>query len=397
MTGPPSVSRPERIGRYRVIERIGKGAMGSVYSALDEQLGRQVAVKLMLAAFGEDPELRERFYREARITGQLTHRNIVTVFDLGEDAGQPFIVMELLDGKSLNEYLLSDVPATLDQKLDLMMQTCDGLQNAHQAGVVHRDIKPNNLLVLRDGTLKVLDFGVARLATSNLTAAGMLLGTPQYMSPEQARGQSLDARADVFSAAGVFHFMLSGHPPFGSRDMRKILNAIINEPPVALSDDEAPEALRRVLDKGLAKSPDDRYQQCADMRADIEQVRRSIAAGTQRVMDAARDRYRRVISLIEERRACGRGLAMADIDASCDDALSRIGARFPAFAGSEAMVLDRSAANAALESLQSLYNAERAALAAMQERAQERAAAGAAPAGAPRGSFWRGLLKRRSN
>ena len=149
---------------------------------------------------------------------------------------------------------MSDVPPTLDEKLDLMMQALDGLQNAHQAGVVHRDIKPNNLLVLRDGTLKVLDFGVARLAASNLTAAGMLLGTPQYMSPEQARGQNLDARADVFSAAGVFHYMLSGHPPFGARDMRKILHAIINEPPVALSDDEAPEALRRVLDKGLAKA-----------------------------------------------------------------------------------------------------------------------------------------------
>ena len=180
MTGArPRRRCPERIGRYRVVERIGKGAMGSVYSAIDEQLGRQVAVKLMLAAFEEDPDLRERFYREARITGQLTHRNIVTVFDLGEDDGRPFIVMELLDGKPLNEHLLSDVPPTLDDKLDLMMQALDGLQNAHQAGVVHRDIKPNNLLVLRDGTLKVLDFGVARLASSNLTAAGMLLGTPR--------------------------------------------------------------------------------------------------------------------------------------------------------------------------------------------------------------------------
>ena len=391
MTGAASPTLPERIGRYRVIERIGKGAMGSVYAAIDEQLGRQVAVKLMLAAFEEDPDLRERFYREARITGQLTHRNIVTVFDLGEDAGRPFIVMELLDGKPLNEHLVSEVPPTLDEKLDLMLQTLDGLQNAHQAGVVHRDIKPNNLLVLRDGTLKVLDFGVARLAASNLTAAGMLLGTPQYMSPEQARGQNLDARADVFSVAGVFHYMLSGHPPFGARDMRKILHAIINEAPVALSEDEAPEALRRVLNRGLAKAPDERYQQCADMRADIEQVRRTIAASTARVMDAARDRYRQLTSLIEERRACGRGLAIADIDASCDEALSRIGSRFPAFAGSDSALLDRSAANAALESLQSLYNAERAVLAAMQDRVLDGVSASAKP------SFWRGLLKRRSN
>ena len=395
MTGAPAPALPERIGRYRVIDRIAKGAMGSVYSAMDEQLGRQVAVKLMLAAFEEDPELRERFYREARITGQLMHRNIVTVFDLGEDAGRPFIVMELLDGRPLNEYLHSDVPATLDEKLDLMMQMLDGLQSAHQAGIVHRDIKPNNLLVLRDGTLKVLDFGVARLASSNLTAAGMLLGTPQYMSPEQARGQNLDARADVFSAAGVFHYMLSGHPPFGARDMRKILHAIINEPPVALSDDEAPEPLRRILDKGLAKAAGDRYQQCADMRTDIEQVRRSIAASTARVIDAGRARYHQLTALIEERRGCGRDLGIADIDASCDEALSRIGSRFSAFATADSVLLDRAAANAALESLQSLYNAERAALAAMQDRVLD--GASASKGGAPRESFWRGLLKRRGN
>ncbi len=221
----------------------------------------------------------------------------------------------------------------------------------------------------------------------------MLLGTPQYMSPEQARGQNLDARADVFSISGVFHYMLSGHPPFGARDMRKILNAIINEPPLPLSDDEAPEPLRKVLSKGLAKSPDDRYQQCADMRADLEQVRGSIASANSRVMDAARGRYRQLLSLIDERRSCGRGLAIAGIDASCNEALSRIQARFPAFAGSEAVLLDRAAANAALEALQSLYNAERAALAAMQERALDDASV-AAPS---KESFWRGLLKRRGN
>ena len=140
--------------------------------------------------------------------------------------------MELLDGLPLNEHLLSDVPPTLDQKLDLMMQACEGLHNAHQAGVVHRDIKPNNLHIQRDGTLKVLDFGVARLATSNLTAAGMLLGTPQYMSPEQARGQNLDARADVFSAAGVSTSCSAGIRRSGLATCGD-LHAIVNEDPVA--------------------------------------------------------------------------------------------------------------------------------------------------------------------
>lgn len=396
MTGVPS-SLPERIGRYRVIERIGKGAMGAVYSAEDEQMGRRVAVKLMLAAFEEDPELRERFYREARITGQLAHRNIVTVFDLGEEAGRPFIVMELLDGLPLNEYLGTAAATTLDARLDLMLQMCDGLQNAHQAGVVHRDLKPSNLLVLRDGTLKVLDFGVARLAESNLTAAGMLLGTPEYMSPEQARGQRMDGRADLFSAAGVFYFMLAGRPPFGTRDLRKVLHAIINEPPPPLTDDQAPEALRQVLAKGLAKSPDERYQQCADMRADIEQVRRTLLAATARIVQAARDRYQQVLAVIEARRVLGRSLAIEDIDASCDQALTGITERFHVFAdpAGPPIPMDRAVAHAALEALQGRHNAEQAALATLQERA----AAAAAPSSSAgrRGSFWRGLLKARGH
>ncbi len=386
---------PEYIGRYRVVERIGKGAMGAVYSALDEQLGRRVAVKLMLAAFEEDPELRERFYREARITGQLAHRNIVTVFDLGENDGRPFIVMELLDGLPLNEHLRTEAAGSLDAKLDLMIQICDGLQNAHQAGVVHRDIKPSNLMVQTDGTLKVLDFGVARLASSNLTAAGMLLGTPEYMSPEQARGQKMDARADVFSAAGVFYFMLAGHPPFGSRDLRKVLHGIIHEAAAPLTDEQAPEALRTVIARGLAKSPDERYPQCADMRADLEQVRRTIEASTARVVQAARLRYEQILALIDQRRTLGRSLGVEGIDAACDDAAFGIQVRFPAFVDQSAFppVMDRAVANAALEALQGRHNAEQAALAALQQRAAD----AARTPGRSRTSFWRGLLKARGN
>jgi serine/threonine protein kinase len=387
---------PERIGRYRVVARIGKGAMGSVYSAVDEQLGRQVAVKLMLAEFEEDPELRERFFREARITGQLAHRNIVTVFDLGEEAGRPYIVMELLDGLPLNEYLRKDPPIPLDTKLDLMIQICDGLQNAHQAGVVHRDLKPSNLLIVRDGTAKVLDFGVARLAASNLTAAGMLLGTPEYMSPEQARGQKMDGRADLFSAAGVFYFMLAGHPPFGSRDLRKVLQAIIAEPPPALTDDQAPEALRHVLAKALAKSPDDRYQQCIDLRADIEQVRRTLNATSSRVIQAALDRYQQILAVIGERRTLGRSLSIPEIDEACDGALAALSARFRMFADpSSPPSLDKAAATAALEGLQQRHNAEQAALAALHERVTDSMRPASAAPPKSRGSFWRGLLKTR--
>jgi serine/threonine protein kinase len=409
MTTAPGPLRPdgvpEFVGRYRVFARIGKGAMGVVYSALDEKLGRKVAVKVMLADFEEEPDMRERFYREAKITGQLAHRNIVTLFDLGEDQGRPFIVMELLVGVPLMQYLGTAPASTVDAKIELMIQVCDGLQNAHQAGIIHRDIKPSNLFVLRNGTVKVLDFGVARLSTSNLTAAGALLGTPEYMSPEHARGEKMDARSDVFSAAGVFYFMLTGHPPFGSRDLRKVLNGIMNENPEPLTDDQAPEALRNILAKGLAKSPADRYQQCAAMRDDLDLIRRTLSATTSRVLAAALDRYRQIIAVIEERRTIGRTLGVAGIDASCDDAVTRLEARFPVFAAhahaaAVAESTDRTVATAALEALQVRHNAEQAALAALREQQADAVRAdpktGASDQARP-GGFWRGLLKTRDS
>jgi hypothetical protein len=242
----------------------------------------------------------------------------------------------------------------------------------------------------------VLDFGVARLAASNLTAAGMLLGTPEYMSPEQARGQKMDARADLFSAAGVFYFILAGRPPFGSRDLRKVLQAIIAEPPPPLTDDQAPEPLRQVLARALAKSPEDRYQQCLDLRLDLEQVRRGLNATASRVLHAARDRYQQILTVVEERRAVGRSLAIADIDASCDAALTALGNRFKMFADPTAPppVMDKAVANAALEALQQRHNAEQAALAALQERVTD-SMRSAPPQTPQKGSFWRGLLKTR--
>ncbi|MGH9174882.1 MAG: serine/threonine-protein kinase [Vicinamibacterales bacterium] len=279
--GPLLQQIPEYVGRYRVLDRIGRGAMGVVYAALDEPLNRRVALKLMLGDFDEDPELRERFAGEARITGQLAHRNIVTLFDLGEDQGRPFIVMELLEGLPLPDYLRTPAAQSLDAKIALMMQVCDGLQNAHGCGVVHRDIKPSNLFVQHDGSLKILDFGVARLASSNLTASGFLLGTPEYMSPEQAQGRTTDSRADVFSAASVFYFMLAGRSPFGSRDLPKMLDAILHDNPPPLEATDTPEALRRVLDKALEKSPANRYQHCADLLADLERVRRNHNVSTE--------------------------------------------------------------------------------------------------------------------
>ena len=241
-TGPDGITDalPPFIGRYRVVSQIGKGAMGIVYAADDETLGRRVAVKVMMGDLEEEAEMRGRFFREAKITGQLAHRNIVTVFDLGEDDHHPFIVMELLSGLPLPEHLATAAGAPLDAKLDLMTQVCEGLQVAHSKGVVHRDIKPSNLFVQHDGSVKILDFGVARLASSKLTRSGFLVGTPEFMSPEQARGEAVDARSDVFSAAGVFYFMLTGRGPFTSPDLVKMLRAVIHDTPEPLTNAQAP-------------------------------------------------------------------------------------------------------------------------------------------------------------
>jgi serine/threonine-protein kinase len=367
-------SLPKYVGRYRVLERIGRGAMGIVYAALDEQLDRRVAVKLMLADFDQAPDMRARFYREARITGQLAHRNIITVFDLGEERGRPFIVMELLEGLPLAEHLQMGGSPSLDEKLDLMMQVCDGLQNAHRCGVIHRDLKPSNLFVQRDGSVKILDFGVARMTASNLTASGFLVGTPEYMPPEQPQGRPVDARSDVYSAASVFYFMMTGRSPFGSRDLLKMLDAILYESPPPIGDDQAPEPVRRILMRGLAKAPNDRYQQCADMMEDLARVRRGLQGTAQRVVQAARDRYRDILAIIEERRTLGRELGLPGIEASCDADEARLKKRFRQFAPvvnavSATEPIDRSVAQAALEALQLRHNAERAALAAMREHA----------------------------
>ena len=354
---------PSYIGRYRVIERIGKGAMGMVYAADDGRMGRRVAIKMMMADLEEQPDTRERFYREAKVTGQLVHPNIVTVFDLGEDHGRPYIVMELLRGTPLGQYLHRPETRALDAKLDLMLQICDGLHAAHERSVIHRDVKPSNLFVQPDGTLKILDFGIAHLAASTLTASGFLVGTPEYMSPEQARGTLVDKRSDVFSAASVFYFMVTGRPPFGYGDIPKVLTAVMHSPPTAILPHEAPEALTRVLLKALEKYPERRYQSCAHMRAEIEQIRRAQNTERDRLARAALDRYQRIEALIEERRVLGHRLQIADIDVLCTEAMARLAQRFPDFArGATDDTLmappDFETSSAAVTQLQAEHNAE---------------------------------------
>jgi eukaryotic-like serine/threonine-protein kinase len=267
---------PSRIGRYRLVERIGGGATSTVFAAHDEFLERPVAIKTLALDHKDEPETRERFLREARVTADLRHRHIVSVLDMGEAEGRPFIAMELLAGQPLGEYLRGGGAASLDAKLDLMEQLCLGLQAAHDRGVVHRDVKPGNLFVTTDGCLKILDFGLARLQTSTLTANGQIVGTPDFMSPEQALGRRVDHRSDVFSAAAVSYYTVTGRAPFTGRNLRQTLNALIEEPPAPIVDRAIPRRLSRMLVKGLAKAPEQRYERCADMLADLAIIRRSL-------------------------------------------------------------------------------------------------------------------------
>jgi serine/threonine-protein kinase len=272
VSAPLGIEMPARLGRYRLIERIGGGATSSVFAAHDDAADREVAVKMIVAELLDEPQTRERFYRESRVTAELRHENIVSVLDVGEDGGRPYLVMELLHGQPLGEYLRAGGGRTLAAQLDLIVGLCSGLQAAHDCGVVHRDIKPSNLFVQRDGSLKILDFGLARLQASTLTANGQILGTPGFMSPEQASGEKVDFRSDIFSAAAVGYLIVTGRAPFAGANLTQTLQAIFQEQPAAITAEEAPEALSRVLFKGLEKDPANRYQRAAEMRNDLLKV-----------------------------------------------------------------------------------------------------------------------------
>lgn len=310
----PGAPLPATIGRYRITGRLGKGAMGVVYSAHDDQMGREVAIKVLMADLESDPETRARFYREAQVTSQLVHRNIITVFDFGHEGDRLYIVMELLKGLTLTAYLARPEHQQLEQKLDLMIQACEGLSVAHARGVVHRDIKPGNLFVQNDGGLKILDFGVARLANSSMTSVGTIVGTPDYMSPEQAFGREVDARSDVFSAAAVFYLMLTGRKPFDAVELPVVLQKVVREDPPPIREHEAPAALASIVLKALQKDRDHRYQRCADMSADLVRFKRHFDTETRQVATAARERVQRLEALAADVKAVRSGLGLAPDD-----------------------------------------------------------------------------------
>jgi serine/threonine-protein kinase len=279
---------PAQIGRYQILERVGKGGMGVLYRGIDPVLDREVAIKLMLGDFSDDTEqLRPRFYREAKAIARLQHRNIVTVFEFAEDGTTPYIVMEFLRGTSLAARLETPPALTLDDKVDIVAQLCAGLGYAHEQGVVHRDVKPANVFLLSDGTVKLLDFGIAKLTTSNLTRQGDVLGSPSYMSPEQIMGkENIDGRADVFSTGVLLYEMLAGRKPFEAETTTAIVLKILQERETAIEtiNPSIPPRLGALVKKALEKEPANRFESAAEFARELQNVRRSLTSEEMRTI-----------------------------------------------------------------------------------------------------------------
>jgi eukaryotic-like serine/threonine-protein kinase len=262
--------------RYRVEARIGQGGMAEVYRGFDPVLSRTVAIKVLLPQFARDAGFVARFRREAQAAARLNQPNIVGVFDTGADGDRQYIVMEFVEGRTLAEFLAGGRTLTPMQAVDLTQKVASALASAHAQGIVHRDIKPGNIMVTRDGTVKVMDFGIARMQT-DITApqTSSVIGTPAYLSPEQAQGQAVDARSDLYSLGCVLYELLAGRPPFTGDTPVAIAYKQVNEMPVPPSahNPDVPPRLDAVVMKCLAKNPANRYQTAEELSADLERVK----------------------------------------------------------------------------------------------------------------------------
>jgi serine/threonine protein kinase/Flp pilus assembly protein TadD/TolB-like protein len=266
------------VSQYRIVELIGSGGMGDVYLADDTRLNRRVALKFLLARFAADEDAKTRFTREAQAAAALSHPNIITIHEVSEYQGRPYMAMEYVEGESLKS-LIRKGDLSTKQVLDMGIQIGEGLHKAHQAGIVHRDVKPQNILVDKDGRVKITDFGLAKVrGVPQLTQAGTTFGTLAYMSPEQAKGKDVDRRADIFSFGVVLYEMITGRLPFHGDSEASIINAVINEMPEPLARYKAavPEALERIVAKALNKNRDERYQHADDLVADLRHEKRSM-------------------------------------------------------------------------------------------------------------------------
>ena len=283
---------PEQLGHYRIVKKLGEGGMGEVFCAQDTKLGRNVALKILPAGFAEDPARLRRFLREARLASTINHPNVTHVYEVGEESGVHFIAMEYVEGKTLQE-ILKEGPLENSELIRIARQAGEALQTAHAAGIIHRDVKPANIMLDSRDQVKVLDFGLAKhdwtgqqdidyISTEAHTQAGTLLGTVYYMSPEQALGRNVDHRSDIFSFGSVLYEMATGKRAFEGPTATATIAQILASQPVSAAriNPKADDSISRVIDKCLRKDPKERYQRLQDLLADLDSFHpKGISAG----------------------------------------------------------------------------------------------------------------------